>query len=918
MTTVRADLATALCRLAALRNHPRLLVRAGWWLAVTGWVVLVVPTLLNVPLVAAPWIALNVAVSIAASIWGLAHPRMLWPARHVIGAWALWLALVTALAVGPFVEMGVADLVEQQSAKLVRGPLLTLGPVILTSGLFMALLGFGTLQGLLGAAWAGAWWRREPEVETLVRLGVRARWLVSLVVLIPCLLLAEAMPLAAAALWFSTPLLTVAATGRMRDPAHDPKRIAWRLMAELAQRLIIVRVVRGRERMFDLRGAALGFGVAMLMQVIGTTPMLLPLEARALAWLMQFRNDLETPSPPSRELVLIKLDDRTRHRAQTTSSEARIQAELIQHLTKQGVSRIVLPLPLLTKLSETYEDQQWLEAMQRNLRDLPQLESAIREAGNVVLAVPRSELTDETQHASRNVPLVSSFRADRLVRAELDPLGLMHLPAIATTWYARSPAPAPLLLAALARGERAVAASKESARYMELAVALVPTIAPHKIVVNFHNDEAEGAFSNASYESVFHDEQLYESTAEAGGGTGFANQLDEEIDWMLGLVEAVPRAQFFRGKTVLLDSFQRRPRQTPLGPRTTMEVLAHATNMLLTRDFIRPPVPGATFGWTLLLGVLVGASCARRDPISAGWRLGLAVFLVVAVTGPLFILERLWFDPVAPLLTAFAGFLLVTQFTFSLERAEHERLAEVVQFRDQAVREVAHEIKNPLTSIQGGAATVLYGMERGLDAATQRELLELCVSTCQRLTRLLNNMLDTARLQAGHEVDLRLTDTDLARLLSSVLAAQRMTTTQHQLKFEHNNQPVVVRADADKLFQVATNLINNAIKYAPDGGDIVVRLAQQNGEAHLSVSDCGLGMTAAQQAKLFQPFSRVIDSKTLAARNITGTGIGLHLVKRLVEAHGGRIWVQSEFGQGSTFTIALPIDRRLAVAADER
>lgn len=307
----------------------------------------------------------------------------------------------------------------------------------------------------------------------------------------------------------------------------------------------------------------------------------------------------------------------------------------------------------------------------------------------------------------------------------------------------------------------------------------------------------------------------------------------------------------------------------------------------------------------LFCGLLVGQICVRRDPIAAGFRAGAVALFIIGSAIAVF-MSTTWADPVGPLVATVGAYLLVTQFTFSLERAEQARLGELVKFRDQAVREVAHELKNPLATVQGTAATILYGMERGLDRGTAREMLELCVTTCKRLTRLLNNMLDTARLEAGHEVELRVAETDLAALVESVLTSQKLTTERHRFEFQSDRSSALVRADADKIYQVITNIVNNAIKYSPDGGEVVVKLWGENGETCVSVADEGIGMTPAQQEKLFQPFSRVLDSTSLAGRKITGTGIGLHLVKRLVEAHGGRIWVESEYGKGSTFTISLP------------
>ncbi len=246
-----------------------------------------------------------------------------------------------------------------------------------------------------------------------------------------------------------------------------------------------------------------------------------------------------------------------------------------------------------------------------------------------------------------------------------------------------------------------------------------------------------------------------------------------------------------------------------------------------------------------------------------------------------------------------AGTALVQQILDA--EMERRRLEEALRARDRAVREVAHELKGALTPIGLAASTLLDRPER-FDDESRADLLSIIVDESQRLTRLINNMLDIARLEAGREVELRLDQVNLQKLIDSVIEAQRIRSSKHRLEVQIAPDVREVMIDPDKVHQILMNLIDNAIKYSPDGGKVLVRVDKSNGDISIRVSDEGIGLTTEQQAVIFQPFNRVVDP----SRKITGTGIGLHLIKALVEAHGGKIWVESEYERGSTFAFTLP------------
>jgi signal transduction histidine kinase len=232
---------------------------------------------------------------------------------------------------------------------------------------------------------------------------------------------------------------------------------------------------------------------------------------------------------------------------------------------------------------------------------------------------------------------------------------------------------------------------------------------------------------------------------------------------------------------------------------------------------------------------------------------------------------------------------------------EKQKYAESLRVRNEAVRDVAHELKGALTPIELAASTLLERPETFVDEELRSDLLSVIVEESQRLTRLINNMLDTARLEAGRPVELRLNEVDLSELVESIVEPQKLRSNKHRLEVQFAAPVGKVLIDPDKVHQILTNLLDNAIKYSPDGGRVLVNVTNGNEAVTFRVSDEGIGMTPEQQARLFQPFQRVVDP----ARSITGTGIGLHLIKALVEAHGGQIWVESEYGRGSTFAFTL-------------
>jgi two-component system phosphate regulon sensor histidine kinase PhoR len=227
----------------------------------------------------------------------------------------------------------------------------------------------------------------------------------------------------------------------------------------------------------------------------------------------------------------------------------------------------------------------------------------------------------------------------------------------------------------------------------------------------------------------------------------------------------------------------------------------------------------------------------------------------------------------------------------------------VERMKTAFVSTVSHELRTPLTSIKGFISTLLQDTEGFYDKDTVHEFYTIIDQECDRLTRLISDLLNVSRIEAGRALDLNPQPVNLPDLIEKVVAAQKSYTNKHEFKIELDpNLPVIV-ADPDKVDQILTNLTNNAVKYSPDGGTITVTGKHVDGVVQISVIDQGMGIPKEHLNKIFDRFHRVDNRDT---RKVGGTGIGLYLVKHLVEAHGGRIWVESELGKGSTFTFELP------------
>lgn len=229
------------------------------------------------------------------------------------------------------------------------------------------------------------------------------------------------------------------------------------------------------------------------------------------------------------------------------------------------------------------------------------------------------------------------------------------------------------------------------------------------------------------------------------------------------------------------------------------------------------------------------------------------------------------------------------------------RFRQAEELQSTFISVISHELKTPVALIKGYAST-LGREDAHWDEETVREGLRIIEEESDRLNQLISNLLDASRIQAGG-LKLELADVSLPRLAEKIVNRVRTQTTIHHLEISFPPDFPPIFADEERISQVLYNLLTNAVKYSPRGGTIRVGGEVQDKEVVVYVSDEGIGIPKEEQANLFQRFYRV-DSGL--RRQTPGVGLGLYLSRAIIEAHGGRIWVESEAGKGATFYFTLP------------
>jgi signal transduction histidine kinase len=282
--------------------------------------------------------------------------------------------------------------------------------------------------------------------------------------------------------------------------------------------------------------------------------------------------------------------------------------------------------------------------------------------------------------------------------------------------------------------------------------------------------------------------------------------------------------------------------------------------------------------------------------------IGLGAFAVLRVARPLHrlrtatqaVAEREFSEPLR-----IAGPSEIRDLTGAFNRMA-ARLGEIDRLKDEFFTGISHDLRTPLAAIRW-SADLLHTGSLGPLTPKQMRLAETIQSSSRRLLALVGQIVELGRLRAGRlQLDLR--PTDLRGAVAQAIDEVRPLAERGQLRLEAQipgNLPTVT-ADAERVQQIVVNLLANAVRFTPPGGRVVVSATMERGEMAIQVADTGVGIPADLVSKIFDPYEQ-------AHRGRGGSGVGLTVVRSLVEAQGGRVWAESEEGRGSRFTFTLPL-----------
>jgi len=238
------------------------------------------------------------------------------------------------------------------------------------------------------------------------------------------------------------------------------------------------------------------------------------------------------------------------------------------------------------------------------------------------------------------------------------------------------------------------------------------------------------------------------------------------------------------------------------------------------------------------------------------------------------------------------------------ETKELMELKRIDKLKDEFLSMVSHELRTPLTSIKAYTETLLYMVEEN-DIESEKEFLNIINEESERLSRLINDVLDLSKIEAG-KMTFIIKEEDLSILINKAVKNMFGFANEKKIKLlgEFSEENIKVYIDNDRMLQVLANLINNAIKFTPEEGTVrvIAKIIDEN-YVEISVKDNGAGIRDEDKERIFEKFKQ---SEDILTRQAGGTGLGLPICKNIIEYHGGKLWVESEYGNGSEFKFTIP------------
>ncbi|HUV55732.1 MAG TPA: ATP-binding protein [Dehalococcoidales bacterium] len=234
----------------------------------------------------------------------------------------------------------------------------------------------------------------------------------------------------------------------------------------------------------------------------------------------------------------------------------------------------------------------------------------------------------------------------------------------------------------------------------------------------------------------------------------------------------------------------------------------------------------------------------------------------------------------------------------------NEELKKVTQAKSEFLTNMSHELRTPLNTVIGFSELLLDKIPGKINQK-QKQCLDDISASSEQLLSLINDVLDLSKVEAG-ELELKQKTFALNKLIESLTRTITpiLVPRKQSLDIEIEKGLPPIHADKTKIRQVLLNLLSNSVKFTPDGGKLKIEAIRKDSWCQVSVIDNGIGMKQEEQKRIFEPFCQLDNP---ISRERSGTGLGLTIAKQIVEKHGGRIWVESEYGKGSRFTFTLPL-----------